>query len=558
MSTETTDVTAQDTAELPPPSVELRAVTTSDSGREHLPFVDAVRVVALVVLSLSYLVALAPAAFGGAGSLAARIFGAGSHGVELFFALSSFCLAYPALLVVRLEHSVGFDVARYAAKRIARILLPYYVALALLALIPLVAARFGHPFALGEPFAASDLLKQLLFLDHDTKFINPALWTLCLQVRWYVLFPFALALWIKSPRAFGVVVLGAVAVSLFTETRSVDLAYLPAFMLGIVCADAYLRPLPFKRYAAVLAPLCIALAVVLEVFVPALTSFRFTIAPGFPFTTSIFWQVAAFMIILGAGETAELDRFFAAPFFRIVARIAFSAVLVAEPVFVAVLHALRGHFLNPLPLTMALAAAAAASLAFWQLAEYALETTGFREKIIDFLSPRFARAVSLVGIPNLMIFEDALLQTEANQAAAAAPPTGASGGSALLQQHVDHTAQRNSATSGAQRNSATPGASRKRPSTARTVRAGTLTPISTSPRARGTTKRSLPSRVFLSALMAASIAAGSSTGPIMGSRNKARSESTRRCSVAEKRPVRNASRPAARKPTATALPWETR
>ena len=33
--------------------------------RLNLPFVDAVRVVALVVLSLSYLVALAPAAFGG-------------------------------------------------------------------------------------------------------------------------------------------------------------------------------------------------------------------------------------------------------------------------------------------------------------------------------------------------------------------------------------------------------------------------------------------------------------------------------------------------------------
>ena len=101
--------------------------------------------------------------------------------------------------------------------------------------------RIGHPFALGEPYEPVDLLKQVLFLDHGTKFVNPALWTLCLQVRWYALFPFALSLWVKSPRAFGVIAIGTVAVSLFTETRSLDLAYLPAFMLGI---DVYKRQGP--------------------------------------------------------------------------------------------------------------------------------------------------------------------------------------------------------------------------------------------------------------------------------------------------------------------------
>ena len=67
-------------------------------------------------------------------------------------------------------------------------------------------------------------------------------------------------------------------------------------------------------------------------------------------------------------------------------------------------------------------------------------------------------------------------------------------GRALLHDHLDEVGQRNSAS---------PGLIRARASTARTVRAGTTIPYSTSPRARGKTKRNVPLRDFLSEAMAA-------------------------------------------------------
>src|SRR5579871_1862309 len=90
------------------PSLDARAFASSEAGKEHLPFADGLRVAALLAVGVAYMALVAPAAFGEPNSFVGRLFGAGSHGIELFFALSGFCLAYPALMVLRCEHGVGF------------------------------------------------------------------------------------------------------------------------------------------------------------------------------------------------------------------------------------------------------------------------------------------------------------------------------------------------------------------------------------------------------------------------------------------------------------------
>ena len=50
----------------------------------------------------------------------AFLFKQGSHGVNLFFVLSGFCLAYPTLERLRQKGNAAFDIPRYAARRVVR------------------------------------------------------------------------------------------------------------------------------------------------------------------------------------------------------------------------------------------------------------------------------------------------------------------------------------------------------------------------------------------------------------------------------------------------------
>ena len=54
----------------------------------------------------------------------------GGHGVDLFFVVSGFCLSYPILLAMHNKGATTFDVSRFAARRLVRILPPYWLAVA--------------------------------------------------------------------------------------------------------------------------------------------------------------------------------------------------------------------------------------------------------------------------------------------------------------------------------------------------------------------------------------------------------------------------------------------
>jgi peptidoglycan/LPS O-acetylase OafA/YrhL len=196
----------------------------------------------------------------------------GYGGVEVFFVLSGFCLAYPYFARIRPD---GWG--RYFAKRAARILPPYYAAA--LALIALSVLLHFHPlplFGSGVQAAplptAKDLFVCFSLLGAS---LNPSFWTLALEARWYFALPLLILAWKRSrlATALVVVLLSVAALHLNGNVRHFEflvgdlLLYLPTFLLGIYAAHLTVRG-TFRRHGPSLRWLVLAALVLLVVTIP--------------------------------------------------------------------------------------------------------------------------------------------------------------------------------------------------------------------------------------------------------------------------------------------------
>jgi len=130
-------------------------------------------------------------------SLLGRSFLFGAHGVDLFFVISGFCLAYPYLGRLRKTGALAFDAAEFGARRLVRILPPYYLAIAIFAIV--FSALGLHSPGL-TPLA---LVQQVFFLDKDLSYLSNVFWTLAVELRWYVAFPFLLYTYSRAPSILG-------------------------------------------------------------------------------------------------------------------------------------------------------------------------------------------------------------------------------------------------------------------------------------------------------------------------------------------------------------------
>lgn len=262
-------------------------------GERRIGYIDGLRAVAVLTVVVSH---AAPDKTG--------FWRLGAHGIDLFFVLSGFCLAYPALRAVNERGSAFFDIARFFAHRLTRILPPYYVAIAVLSI--LAAAAGAAHLALSDPgtlqsVSWTDAVRQMLFLDAPVRFITSPFWTLAVEFRWYLLFPLALLVWVRSIRAFFVLLVLCILAGT-TRASSVDVLILPAFLLGIVAAHIHLFQ-PRLRTAALAAfvPLLLLAIRVQPAYVPG-TNF---IHPA--------WQLAAFAAVVAAGAPIARNVFSAPP-----------------------------------------------------------------------------------------------------------------------------------------------------------------------------------------------------------------------------------------------------
>jgi peptidoglycan/LPS O-acetylase OafA/YrhL len=356
------------------------AATPTVGSERRIAYVDGLRAVAVLLVVVHHTAKWNDDLGQG---VIQQICAKGAHGVDLFFVLSGFCLSYPVLRALHDKGWATFDAAGYMARRVVRIVPPFWIAIAVLyaflALLPHVGWRIQDMFSLSR-VNWFEIGKQALFLDRRPEFLSPSFWTLPIEWRWYFLFPLFLALWTRSARTYVTVLIACGAGVALTRVGGFDLGLLPGFLLGIIAADLELRSTISGRLMALLCGLGIAVALAMESF------YVLEVQPG--------WQVGAFFLVLAAGALPWLRAVLSSRPLVFIGIASYSIYLVHEPVIAAIEHNTK------LNIFLAGGAGVAAGIAFWALFERAFMTRTLKKPLVDFLRPRIERLCEHVGLPH--------------------------------------------------------------------------------------------------------------------------------------------------------------
>jgi peptidoglycan/LPS O-acetylase OafA/YrhL len=350
--------------------------------RHRIGYIDGLRAVA--VLSVAVYHALHNA---GKASVGAPV------GVGLFFVISGFCLSYPTLLRMRESGFANFDGAEYAARRVVRILLPYYIAIGVLVAFAWIITRLGFGLPESMPrggITTDDVAHALFFLDAHSRYIDWSFWTLPVEFRWYFIFPLALWLWTASPRAFLVALAALMFVVPFTLAASTDLFVLPAFLLGIVAAHLRLHERRWERWALPLAFLLVPLA--------------YRQSPGF---ITPLWALAMFAVVVSAGSFRVFEMALSFRGLTVIGLASYSIYLIHQPVILFC----EARGIGP---WLALFVSLLAGFAFWAVAERPFVETALRVRMLSELSRIFKKwAIWLRIKPILCLGKSSFKETEA-------------------------------------------------------------------------------------------------------------------------------------------------
>lgn len=362
----------------------------------RIEYIDGLRALAVLAVLASHIATHAPNFHG----LVSHGLNEGAHGVDLFFVLSGFCLAYPTLLKWPQRTGAGFGLSDFATKRLVRIVPPYYIAAFLFLAVALVGHFTGHASVVELPSAPA-FVKSLLFLDEHVQLLNGSFWTLMVEFRWYFLFPLLLLVWLKSPRAFCAIGVASAVLFAFTRARGLDLGTLPGFMLGIIAADIHAGArmrgdlaAVLKRFALPLAVVCAGVGIAVEsgAMIPGFDGADV----AFPYQPTIAgWQLAAFFLVVGAGALPWLRRLLSMRFFVATGVASYAIYLVHEPIVTVVV----GRFGGFTGFALAAAAALAAGFAFWAYAERPFTTGSLRKPLLDRIKPIVERCFVFLGVP---------------------------------------------------------------------------------------------------------------------------------------------------------------
>jgi peptidoglycan/LPS O-acetylase OafA/YrhL len=386
---------------------------------ERIKFIDGLRGLAVLAVVVCHA--------GGAfvpGSLPSRVLAEGAHGVDLFFVLSGFCLAYPYLARARADGRTTFDVREFFARRSVRIVPPYLFAIVFL----FALERAAWPASFVPSW--SDVVRQALFLDRDTPLVSGAFWTLAVEARWYLVFPFALALWFRAPRAVGALALVALTAYYGTFAGNLDALMLPGFLAGIAAAalavrgDARRRPFAALVVVATLASVAIDAASPMTIF-PLRAA---TLHGGFALSTTT-WQIAAFASVALVTAMPGLQRAFAFRPLAWLGTISYSVYLTHEPIVISLCRAPL-PIAAPLRVALCVVVAAAVGYGFWRLFERPFVEGALREPALARTRTWFASALAFLGIPErvALVSDGAAVKTSiASAAGAVVNQSGANG-----------------------------------------------------------------------------------------------------------------------------------
>jgi peptidoglycan/LPS O-acetylase OafA/YrhL len=181
-------------------------------GRQFIPQIDGLRFIALVMVIAFHVWAIGSFHMGRPGDssiLLARCMATGSMGVQLFFVISGFILALPFARHY-LQGAKKIRLREYFSRRLSRIEPPYLIQLAIvfcltalvLRKVPSHLAQYGSagwwgytwPHMLASVFYSSE------FIYKDYPYPNIVLWSLEVEVSFYILAPLLACLFAISNR----------------------------------------------------------------------------------------------------------------------------------------------------------------------------------------------------------------------------------------------------------------------------------------------------------------------------------------------------------------------
>jgi peptidoglycan/LPS O-acetylase OafA/YrhL len=308
----------------------------------------------------------------------------GAHGVDLFFVISGFCLSYPILALAKNGKPMNFDVLKFWARRVVRIVPAYWIVFALtLAVALFVRTRGGDvPWPAIKIPSVGAGIGQLFFFDNGTTLVG-SFWTLAVEFRWYVMFPPLLWLYIRAPRSFFAIGLASLALYHFTPLNKLDFATLPAFLLGIVAADLTIRQHGLCRLALPLFVASVGASVLLE--------------PkghlAYAVQNQVWWQVAAFFLVLAAGGNGWLRSVFSWKPLAFIGTASYSIYLLHDPI-----EAWYGHTGGQSALLAALAGTLLGVLG-WMLFERVFTNRTTRDRLVNLILGRTPRPPRLLPVP---------------------------------------------------------------------------------------------------------------------------------------------------------------
>ena len=292
----------------------------------------------------------------------------GAHGVDLFFVISGFCLAYPILRRRFDTGALSFDAVRFYARRVVRIVPAYWVAfLALLAVSLIVVARGGEvPWpAVKLPPTFDNGVLQMFFLNSSTNLCG-SFWTLAVEMRWDIVFPIIMWLYVRWPLTLYALMVITLVVYWFTPFQRLDFATLPGFLLGIIAADLAIRGSKLNRFAPALFVVAVAASLWLE--------------PkghlAYAVQNQIWWQVAAFFLVLAGVANGVLQRILAYRALAWVGIAAYSIYLYHDPI--EAWYAFTGGQ----SLILAMVAGVIVGALGWLLVERYVTERGLRDRVV--------------------------------------------------------------------------------------------------------------------------------------------------------------------------------
>jgi peptidoglycan/LPS O-acetylase OafA/YrhL len=225
---------------------KLRRITTTGN---YIPEIDGLRFVAILSVVLFHVSGQIPLR-GAHSNWFWYVISNGRRGVELFFIISGFILAFPFASHVLLAKK-AVSLRSYFFRRVTRLEPPYI--LAILVRLPLLLVVMHKPlhFVLIRGLASLFYLHSLIFGTMSA--VNPPAWSLEVEIQFYCLAPFFAwtyfglqPKWLRRGLGLGFLVLAGVLQRMFIPDL-VDgrlslsiLNYVQYFVAGFLLCDLYL------------------------------------------------------------------------------------------------------------------------------------------------------------------------------------------------------------------------------------------------------------------------------------------------------------------------------